>query len=227
MRSRYLLSTVGLSLALSACGSSPPPAEHAAAPAASAPASESPPAESAAPASSGAAGAGKADKGDKSKEQAGEDTGPKLTRTPTDILTAPDVVFMFSFSSSDISKEAEDKCDKSSGDDAKKRSECLSKARSKVNLDGVRFKKEGGQWWWITFRRKGNVLQMLHKVPFEFGPEKGNTIVLKPTGKDKGPAPMNVPKEVVFEIPNEYQIATKDPNLGRVVYEAKIGIAGD
>lgn len=135
---------------------------------------------------------------------------------------------MFSFNSSDSGKAAEEKCDKRSGDDAKKRAQCLSKARTKLAADGIRFKKDAhGKWWWITFRRKGNVLRMLHKVPIEFGEEKGNSVVIKPTGKDKGPAPMNVPKKVVFEIPNDYEISTQDPKLGRVVYEAKIGLTGN
>lgn len=223
MRSQISLSALGLSVVLAACGSSPPPAQKSP-PGASAAASES-----AAPAES-APSTDKAQPApsDKAKDQAATDDSPKVTRSPKDILTAPDVVFMFSFTASDVSKDVDDKCDKSSGDDAKKHAECVSKARGKIGLDGIRFKKdEHGDWWWITFKRKGNVLQVLHKVPIEFGEEKGNTIVLKPTGKDKGPAPMNVPKQVVFEIPNEYQIATTDPNLGHVVYEAKIGIAGD
>jgi hypothetical protein len=224
MRSPHIL-PLALFTLLAACGSSTPPAQEA--PAGSADESSSPaPAESAAPADSAEpAASGGADKG---KAPAATDDSPKPTRSPKDVLTGPDVVFMFSFTGSDASKKAEELCDKSSGDDAKKRAECLSRARGLVPHDGIRFKKDDdGQWWWITFKRKGNKLEVLHKIPIEFGEEKGSTIVLKPTGKDKGPKPMNVPKQIVFEIPNEYQIATVDPALGHVVYEAKIGIAGD
>jgi hypothetical protein len=221
MRSQYFLQAVGLFIVIGACASSPPPAQE------SPPASSASESESAPPADSSAGSGLEAPDSDKAAEPSTSE-GPKPTRSPKDVLTGPDVVFMFSFASSDASKEAEAKCDKSSNGDAKKRSECLSKEREKLSADGVRFAKDDkGDWWYITFKRKGDKLQILHKVPFEFGEEKGNTIVLKTTGKDKGPKPMNVPAKIEFEIPNDYEIATKDPTLGRVVYEAKIGIAGE
>jgi hypothetical protein len=182
----------------------------------------------AAKADSGKADAAKSDakpdaKAD-SKPSAPADDGPKPTRTPTDILTAPDVLFLFSFNDSEAKQVAEDKCDKKAGNDAKKKNECMAAERKNFPPDGHRFKKDGGQWWWITVRQNGNRLVTMHKIPFEFGEETPNSITLKPTGKDKGQAPMNVPAKVVFEVPNDYQIALKDPKLGRLVFQAKIGV---
>jgi hypothetical protein len=37
----------------------------------------------------------------------------------------------------------------------------------------------------------------------------------------------NIPSTITIEVPNEFQIAMKDPEHGRLVYEAKIGITSD
>jgi len=168
------------------------------------------------------AGAGKTD-ADKPSKPA--DDGPKPTRSATDILTAPDVVFLFSFNDSDAKAAADEKCSKKAGDNPKKMNECMAAERKAFPADGHRFKKdERGQWWWITVRQQGNRLIALHKIPVELGEETATTVTLKPVGKDKGSAPMNPPAKVVFEVPNDYQVALKDPKAGRLVFQAKIGV---
>jgi len=172
------------------------------------------------------ASAGKGDAAKpESKPAPASDDGPKATRTPQDILTAPDVVFLFSFNDSDVRKAAEEKCSKKAGDNAKKKNECLAAERKNFPADGYRFKKdERGQWVWITVRQKGNRLVALHKVPVEFTDETGTSITLKPTGKDKGSSPTTPPAKVVIEVPNDYEIAVQDPKAGRLVFQAKVGV---
>ncbi len=153
------------------------------------------------------------------------DDGPKPTRSAQDILTAPDVVFLFSFNDSEPKQVAEEKCTKKAGDNPKKMNECMAAERKKFPADGHRFKKdERDQWWWITVRQNGNRLVALHKIPVEFGEEIPNSVTLKPVGKDKGTKPMNPPAKIVFEVPNDYQIALKDPTAGRLVFQAKVGV---
>jgi hypothetical protein len=156
------------------------------------------------------------------------DDGPKPNRTAQDILTAPDVVFLFDFNDSEPKQAAEEKCSKKAGDNAKKKNECMAAERKNFPADGHRFKKdEKGQWWWITVRQNGNRLNALHKIPVEFGEETATSITLKPVGKDKGSAPMSPPSQIVFEVPNDYQIALKDPKFGRLVFQAKVGVVTD
>lgn len=163
-------------------------------------------------------------KAEGSKPAAAEE-GPKATRTPTDILTAPDVVFLFSFNDSDPKQAAEEKCDKKAGDNPKKKNECMAAERKNFPADGHRFKKdEREQWWWITVRQTGNRLVALHKVPVEFVEETPTSVTLKPVGKDKGSSPTNASSKVVFEVPNDYQIAVQDPKAGRLVFQAKVGV---
>lgn len=156
------------------------------------------------------------------------DDGPKPSRTAQDILTAPDVVFLFSFNDSEPKQVAEEKCTKKAGDNPKKMNECMAGERKKFPADGHRFQKdERDQWWWITVRQTGNRLVALHRIPVEFGEETPTSVTLKPVGKDKGTKPMNPPAQIVFEVPNDYQIALKDPKAGRLVFQAKVGVVTD
>jgi hypothetical protein len=131
---------------------------------------------------------------------------------------------MFSFNESDVKQKAEEACEGRSKGDPKKRADCMTKEKSKIEADGVGFKEEKGTWWYMTIRRKGKVLTNLHKVPFEFGAETPKSITLKITGKDTGTKPARFPNEVTIEVPNDYQIILNDPEHGKMVYEAKIGL---
>ena len=225
MKLRRSFSSVLVCLALSpcACGGGAKPAE-----APEAKAEEKPADNAAADKADGAKPDGAKPDGakpDGAKPAPPSDDGPKATRTPTDILTAPDVVFLFSFNDSEPKAAADAKCSKKAGNDAKKLNECMATERKNFPADGYRFKKdEKGQWWWITVRQKGNRLVALHKIPVELGDETNNSVTLKPVGKDKGSAPMSPPAKVVVEVPNDYQIAVQDPKAGRLVFQAKVGI---
>jgi hypothetical protein len=162
----------------------------------------------------------------KKEDSGGPSDGPgPITRTAKDMLTAPEVTFMFSFNQSEPKAKAEEKCQAQTKGDGKKMADCMRKASAKFAVDGMQFKQEKGTWQWITLRRKGSTLITLHKIPFEFGEEKETHVVLKTTGRDSGSMPMrNIPKEMKIEVPNEFSIAIQDPEAGRLVYEAKIGI---
>ncbi len=151
---------------------------------------------------------------------------PAITRTAQSRVTAPEVVFMFSFNESDAKAKAEKECDAKAGNNAEKRGACMAAARRRVEADGYHFMQDDkGQWWWLVIRQKGSALAYLHRVPVEFTKDSATSVTLKPTGKDKGTAPWaHVPSEIVIETPNEYQIVVQDPELGRVVYEAKLGL---
>ncbi|HEY3253212.1 MAG TPA: hypothetical protein VGJ91_04655 [Polyangiaceae bacterium] len=149
---------------------------------------------------------------------------PKATRSAQDIITAPDVVFMLSFNDSDVKQAAETKCTASSGNDPKKMIGCMSKARKEIDIDGYQFKEISGKWYWLTLRTQGKTLHMLHKFEIEFGPEAEGSVTIKPKGKDLGSKPGRTPGTLTIQVPNDYQIALSDPKLGKLVYEAKIGL---
>jgi len=152
----------------------------------------------------------------------------RLTRTPKDIVTASETAFVFSFQSSDVGIKAQEECEKSSGGDAKKQAECIAKRRDKLGTEVHRFVEKPDGWWWVNYQRKGSTLVALHRIAFEWGEETKDTVTILLSGKDKGRAPMaKVPSKLVIEVPNEYSIALTDPTLGRMIFEAKIGIVAE
>ena len=166
-----------------------------------------------------------ADKAETKKSDAkSASDGPKPTRSAQDILSAPDVVFMLSFNDSDVKQAAETKCTASSGNDPKKMNGCMAKARKAIDIDGYQFKEINGKWFWLTLRTQGKTLHTLHKFEFEFGEETPTSVTIKPKGKDLGSKPGKTPGTVTVQVPNDYQISLDDPKLGKLVYEAKIGL---
>jgi hypothetical protein len=205
---------------LVACGGSAPAPKEADAASEAAPAAEGDK-----PAEAEAAAESKPEekKEEPAKSDASSD-GPTITRTARDIVTAPDTLFMFSFNESDVKQRAEEACEGRSKGDPKKRADCMGKEKGKIEADGVGFKQENGNWYYLTIRRKGKVLTNLHKVQFEWGAETPNSVTLKITGKDTGTKPGKFPGEVKIEVPNDYQIVLNDAEHGKMVYEAKIGL---
>jgi hypothetical protein len=103
----------------------------------------------------------------------------------------------------------------------------MAKARKGLDVDGYRFKQKDGDWWFFTLRTQGKTVKTLHKFAVDFGPEKDGSVTLKPKGKDLGSAAGRLPGPITIQVPNEYQIVLTDPKLGKLVYEAKIGVASD
>jgi len=227
IQNRYLTELLlSVSLAVAACGGgATPPAEspsgtsEKAAPAAKA-GSEAKPAPAPAPEPKAAPA-----------PAAATDTGAaqRSGREPREILELKDNVFFFSFEESDVKRTAEGTCTKQGGNDPKKVAACMSKARSEYEGDGHRFTQDkAGDWWWSVVKRKGKVLNNVHRVRYQYGDQSGNTVVIKPEGKDEGSARWaKPPSEVKIEVPNEYRIVVQDPKQGKMVYEAKAVVAGD
>ena len=226
-QNRYLTELlVSLSLVATACGGgAPPPAEtpssgtsETSAPAAQAGAAETK--AEPAPAEAKPAPAAKA-----SDDGAAQRSG----REPREILELKDTVFFFSFEESDVKQAAEATCNKQSGNDPKKMAACMSKARQEYEGDGHRFTQDkAGDWWWSVIKRKGKTLSNVHKVRYQYGEQTGNTVTIKPEGRDEGTARWaKPPSEVKFEVPTEYRIVMHDPKQGKMVYEAKAIVAGE
>jgi len=149
----------------------------------------------------------------------------KASRPPGELITGPNLVYVFNFKDSDVGIAAKERCSEQGGDDRSAVAACLEKARGKVPVELVRFIKEpSGDHWWVTYNRyKGNLLKW-HRIQFQPGKETDERITLNLLGKDKGIAPMaRVPRHLEIELPNDYTIVVKDPELGNMLYDAKIG----
>jgi hypothetical protein len=153
----------------------------------------------------------------------------KPSRPPNDLITGPNLVYMFNFKESEVGQQAREKCQADFGDSPREVAACMEKARGKVAVESVRFLKDkSGQHWWVTYNRyKGNLLKW-HKVMYKPGEESDDKITLNLIGKDEGIAPMaKVPRSLQVELPNDYTIVLKDPEHGAMMYDAKIGTMED
>jgi hypothetical protein len=183
------------------------------------------------PAAAGSAAAPAAEKG---AAQSPAQTAPKaegddikkLYRSPRDALTRKDVSYMIAFEDCDAGKKASEACAKQTGGDPSKRSACMSKAKAKLEMDGIRFGQDtAGDWYWITIVQKGTSYVATHKIKVEFGDETEKTIAIVPKGRDIGSKPMRqIPSKVVYEMESDYRMTSIDPQHGTLVYDVKIGM---
>ena len=149
----------------------------------------------------------------------------KASRPPGELITGPNLVYVFNFKESEVGIAAKERCEQEGGDDPRAVGACLEKARGKVPVELIRFIKEpSGDHWWVTYNRyKGNLLKW-HRIQFQPGKESDERITLNLFGKDKGIAPMaKVPRHLDIELPNDYSIVVKDPEHGDMLFDAKIG----
>ena len=154
-----------------------------------------------------------------------EDGLRKASRPPAELITGPNLVYVFNFKESEVGIEAKQKCTEQSPDPGAFGA-CMQMARSKVPVELVRFIKEpDGDFWFVTYNRyKGNLLKW-HRVQFQPGEATDERITLNLIGEDKGIAPMpKVPRHVEVNLPNDYSIIVKDHDNGDMLYDAKIGM---
>jgi hypothetical protein len=169
-------------------------------------------------------------KGDaKAKSNKPSDDSLTVVRKAKDYITAPDVVFMYSFNESDAKGKAEKACSEKTKGNHEKQAACMTAAQKKFGADGYHFEKVSeDKWYWETVKIKNGHITNLHRVPIEFTKEEEKSIVVKVVGKDEAKGAKGyVPGEVTFDVPNAYQIVQTDPDDGKVVFEAKLGLLGD
>jgi hypothetical protein len=212
------------------CSSAPPAAPESPSSPSAAPATSlaKPPAEapSAAPAASAPTEESSATS-EKTESSAGGDGLRKASRPPVELITNPTALYVFNFAESEVGKTAKEQCD-AAGGGPDKVAACVQKARGKVPVESIRFKKKDKEFFWITLNRyKGNLLKW-HIIQFTPGEESSDKVTLKLMGKDKGIAPMaKIPATLQIELPNDYSIVVIDPEFGRMIFDAKIGAVED
>lgn len=225
MRTHSFVSVVALAIVSFACGSAPAPVAHSPEP----PAPTAKAADESAPSEAASSETGSDNPSTDAEPDPRADGLRKPSRPPADLITGPNLVYVFNFNDSVVGQNAKNDCNEKFGDSKKELAACLEKARSKVPVESVRFIKEtSGDLWFITYNRyKGNLLKW-HKVQFQVGKESSDRVTLNLVGKDRGIAPMaSVPRSIDVELPNDYTIVVHDRDLGAMSYDAKIGMIDD
>ena len=149
------------------------------------------------------------------------------SRPPVEILTAPDAAFLLNYSGSTPSDAARKACSAKPDADDEAIAQCMSKAREAFRPDVLRFKKDGSHWTCVIYKRDGNRLDEVYSARAELSEEAPNRVKLKFSGAEKGARPLLKSKrEILLLVPNDYSFVLTDPDLGQLVYEAKIGLVG-
>jgi hypothetical protein len=86
----------------------------------------------------------------------------------SEVLSAPDKAWVFSFRGSAAYEQAEKNCDKKHTEDLAARARCITKARDAFTADAMEFTRDdSGQAVWVIYREKQSKLIQVYSVPFE------------------------------------------------------------
>jgi hypothetical protein len=228
MRTRFgiLLGLFGAELL--ACAAPAPPAVSAPEPAPTvAPKPAPPPAMSASSPSEPAPAAAASAPAPKSETLPEAEAEEKPSRPPIEILTSPDTAFLINYSGSAPLEAARKTCSEKGGTDDEAIAKCMTDARAAFKPDVVRFKKDGSHWSCIIYKRENSRLDEVYSARADLTEDAPNRVKIKFTGAEKGARPLlRSKREIVIQVPNDYSFVLNDPELGRLVYEAKVGLIG-
>lgn len=119
---------------------------------------------------------------------------------------------------------AEKLCTGRAGEDLGKRAECMEKERERVTADVLVFSKAEKLFFLTVYRRAHNTLTELSKAQVEFAKETENSVVVK-VKSEKGTRPIFAGrKEIVVSAPSGSSLELDDPQLGKLLYDARIGL---
>lgn len=159
-------------------------------------------------------------------EEVAPEPAEEEVQGPREILVREGTLFLLDFDKSDIGIKVNEDCEKKSGGDPAKKANCASKAMDKIPREGISFDEDDeGNWWYVRFGIEKGVQVIYNKVQVEVGEPSGRNITLTPTGKDQAKRKKGtVPKELVFEVPDEYTVVLQDPTRGRMEFQPKLGL---
>jgi hypothetical protein len=150
---------------------------------------------------------------------------PPPKKAAKEVVLVEGATYMFSLGdSADAKKMAEDECGKKNKDE-KKKEDCVQKAMGAAAGEGIRFEKnKDGKWTWVAFGKdKGDKEVVYNKVAFNVaGGDDPNKLTVTPEGKDEGKKALKpLPKEMVFEVPDESTVVMNDAKRGKLVFKKK------
>jgi hypothetical protein len=156
---------------------------------------------------------------------------PEPERSPTAVLKsliAPGLAFMVDYSLTEAFRAAAETCAYEHGEDEAKINDCRQRARESFTADVIRFMEDDdGQLRWAIYRRAGDDLVETHSSKIEFIDIGPSSLTMSILDARKGGRPLfKGESRVVIGMPNEYSIEIRDPEYGRLVYDAKVGLVG-
>jgi hypothetical protein len=144
------------------------------------------------------------------------------------MITARDAAFLIDYANSAPKEAAQAACEKEAKGDPEKMGACLTKAREAFQPDVLRFRTDSEtQTSLLVYKRAGSTLRELSIATVTLS-EDGDAVRVKFGGRSKGARPIwRGRPEGTLRVPNDYSLEIDDPELGRLRYDAKIGLVTD
>jgi hypothetical protein len=154
-----------------------------------------------------------------------EDPKPPA-RSVSEVLSAPDKAWVFSFENSAAYDKAKSSCDEHFKDDPGGRARCITKARDAFTADTMEFTRDAaGNDVWVVYRTKSNKLIKVYSVQIEYGEQEGDTVSIKKLGRETGkPVLFSGVNEFKVKLGGEYSLELQDAQHGMLSYDARLGL---
>jgi hypothetical protein len=153
--------------------------------------------------------------------------GSHPSQTPVAVLTATTVSFLVDYNNSEARQWAEAACARDAkATDAEAKAACRQKAREKFLPDVLVFQRDARKnYSLVIYKRSGVDLKEVSASMIEFADETANSVRLKFKGGGHGQRPIfKGQTSVLLSVPNDYTLAVEDAELGKLTYEAKVGL---
>jgi hypothetical protein len=146
-------------------------------------------------------------------------------QSPIETLTAREVAFMVDYASSDAKAQAETACESEAKGDPAARAACLDKARQKFLPDVLRFEQDKQKHWsLVVYKRTESVLKEVYLGRVDFTDETADSVRVRLQQPESGQRPLFKSGKTLVKVPTAYSLEIEDPQLGKLTYQAKIGL---
>ena len=146
-----------------------------------------------------------------------------ITRNVSDRVFAPRIAYMVNYPVSGAKDVADQKCTKKfPAPEAK--ANCMEKERDRFTADVLVFEKSDQGQWLTIYKRNGNALSQMSKSKLALGEDTTENMVVK-IESEKGWRPLFAgKKQFSVHFRDEYSVELDEPQYGKLVYDARIGL---
>jgi hypothetical protein len=147
---------------------------------------------------------------------------------PSELLVANGVAFLLDDPGSDLKERLTKKCEQRITEDhPEKIAECRSKERNKFGADVFVFRKQpGGGLRWQIYQRTGSILKEVYSARIELVDERETAFEIKPLDGSGNRHIFKGQHNVPVSMPSKHELVLEDPQYGKLIYRAKIGLVG-
>jgi hypothetical protein len=132
--------------------------------------------------------------------------------------------YMLNYGISPAKEKVTQACSKKAGEDAAALAACVEKERSKLVSDVLVFEKGDKGSTWRIYKRAGSQLTEVAVAQVEVGADTAEKVELKIKSETGSRQLFAGKKQVVILSESDSSIALDDPQLGKLVYEARVGL---